>query len=409
MNDFHTQLQKYAELIIKIGLNVQKNDEITISIAIDQVEFAHLLIEQAYLAGARNVIMQWQDDQKRRLDLTYQSEKELAQIKPYREDLQLYIANNRVKRLSVLSSDPDVLIGIDPRKIAATQKLNSSGTQAVKTATENNLLSWTVVAAASPAWAKKVFPNENKQTGTMHLWQAIFAATRIDNADPVAAWQIQKQKLITKAAMLNQYQFDRLHYLAPGTDLTIGLPKHHVWEAAGATNEHGDEFIPNMPTEEVFTAPDANRIDGHIRATKPLSYAGTILTGISFTFKNGRVVKADADQGLSTLKHLLKTDAGASRLGEVALVPDLSPISQSGLTFFNTLFDENASNHLALGAAYPFSVAGGTEMNQLQLQVAGLNVSQIHVDFMVGSAKMAIDGITTNDEVVPIFRNGDWV
>lgn len=406
---FLQKLKEYAQLTIQMGLQVKKNDEVTINIAVDQVIFARLLVEAAYSAGAKRVIMQWQDPQIRQFDLNYQSTKQLEQMPTYQEDLQLYIANHRVKRLTVMSNSPDAMQNVNPQKIAAAQSINSNGLRAVRTATENNQLSWTIIAAASPAWAKKVFPNDSADDATQKLWQAIFKAVRIDLPDPIAAWQQQIQQLDSKASILNQAQFDRLHYVAPGTDLTIGLPKNHVWQAAGATNEDGDRFIPNMPTEEVFTAPDANRVDGYIRATKPLSYAGTILTDLSFTFKAGRIMKAEAATGNDVLQHLLKTDLGARRLGEVALVPDPSPISQSGITFFNTLFDENASNHLAIGAAYPFSVVGGTEMNQLQLQVAGLNVSQVHVDFMVGSDQMAIDGITQDGKTVPIFRHGDWV
>lgn len=405
---FLEQLKKYAELAIKIGLNVQKNDEVIITIAIDQATLAHSLVEQAYLAGARNVILQWQDEQKRRLDLTYQTETELKQVASFKNDLSHYIVDNRVKRLTVMSSDPQALADLDPRKISAAQSASSSGTRAVKMATENNWLSWTIIAAASPAWAQKVFPDENPGTSTHHLWQEIFKAVRIDQEDPLKAWQQQKEKLIAKAKLLNQYQFDQLHYVAPGTDLMIGLPKNHVWEAASSLNEKGEEFIPNMPTEEVFTAPDAKRVDGYVRATRPLSYAGTVISGMTFTFERGHVIKVEAEQGLPLLKQLLKTDSGASMLGEVALVPNPSPISQSGITFFNTLFDENAANHLALGAAYPFSIAGGSKMNQLQLQLAGLNVSQIHVDFMIGSENMLIDGHTPDGQVVPIFRSGDW-
>ncbi|KRM79996.1 aminopeptidase S [Lapidilactobacillus dextrinicus DSM 20335] len=405
---FLEQLKKYAELAIKIGLNVQKNDEVIITIAIDQATLAHLLVEQAYLAGARNVILQWQDEQKRRLDLTYQTETELKQVASFKNDLSHYIVDNRVKRLTVMSSDPQALADLDPRKISAAQSASSSGTRAVKMATENNWLSWTIIAAASPAWAQKVFPDENSETSTQHLWQEIFKAVRIDQEDPLKAWQQQKEKLIAKAKLLNQYQFDQLHYVAPDTDLTIGLPKNHIWEAASSLNKKGEEFIPNMPTEEVFTAPDAKRVNGYVRATRPLSYAGTVISGMAFTFERGHVIKVEAEQGLQLLKQLLKTDSGASMLGEVALVPNPSPISQSGITFFNTLFDENAANHLALGAAYPFSIAGGSKMNQLQLQLAGLNVSQIHVDFMIGSENMSIDGHTTDGQVVPIFRSGDW-
>ncbi len=207
---------------------------------------------------------------------------------------------------------------------------------------------------------------------------------------------------------MNAEQFDALHYTAPGTDLTIGLPSGHIWEGAGSFNSRGEEFMANMPTEEVFTAPDANRVDGYISSTKPLSYGGTILSGMQFTFKDGKVIDYSAEQGQETLASLLSIDEGAKHLGEVALVPNQSPISQSGLTFFNTLFDENASNHLALGAAYAFSVTGGTEMTEEELKQAGLNRSQTHVDFMVGSSHMNIDGIKKDGSRVPIFRNGEW-
>ena len=216
------------------------------------------------------------------------------------------------------------------------------------------------------------------------------------------------EKLAKKAEELNREQFSALHYTAPGTDIIIGLPKNHLWEGAGSYNARGEKFMANMPTEEVFTAPDSHRVDGYISSTKPLSYAGTIISGMKFTFKDGKVVDFSAEQGEDVLAKLLDTDEGARRLGEVALVPDPSPISQSGIIFFNTLFDENASNHLALGSAYAFSVKGGTEMSDEELAEAGLNRSQTHVDFMVGSDKMDIDGIREDGSTVPIFRNGDW-
>ncbi|WP_261806234.1 aminopeptidase [Lapidilactobacillus luobeiensis] len=403
------QLQTYAELAIKIGLNIQPDDLMTLSIDIEQAPFAHLLVAAAYRAGARNVIVQWQDPQLQRLALRYQSEDELSTVLPHQETLSEFIAVQRVKRLVVMSSDPDTFAGLPAAKIAAYQRRDSQGIQAVKSATQSNRLSWLIIGAASPAWAQKVFPEASPAEATAQLWQAIFKTMRLDTPDPVQAWEDHRARLSAKAKMLNDYQFDRLHYTAPGTDLTIGLPRDHRWEAAGANNEKGDFFIPNMPTEEVFTAPDAKRVDGTVSSTKPLSYAGTILSGLQFKFAKGKVVEAHAEQGQATLDHLLKTDSGARHLGEVALVPDQSPISQSGLTYFNTLFDENVSDHLALGAAYPFSVKDGTSMSKLALQKAGLNSSQIHVDFMVGSAAMAIDGITKDGQVVPLFRQGNWV
>ncbi|MGO2685726.1 MAG: aminopeptidase, partial [Enterococcus italicus] len=240
------------------------------------------------------------------------------------------------------------------------------------------------------------------------LWDQIFQTTRVYENNPVEAWKNHDELLRKKANELNAEQFDALHYTAPGTDLTIGLPSGHIWEGAGSFNSRGEEFMANMPTEEVFTAPDANRVDGYISSTKPLSYGGTILSGMQFTFKDGKVIDYSAEQGQETLASLLSIDEGAKHLGEVALVPNQSPISQSGLTFFNTLFDENASNHLALGAAYAFSVTGGTEMTEEELKQAGLNRSQTHVDFMVGSSHMNIDGIKKDGSRVPIFRNGEW-
>lgn len=405
---FQNKLAAYANLAIKLGLQIQSGDWLHLTINLDQANLAHLLVEAAYQAGARKVMVQWQDDQLQRLDLTYQSAADLQTSLPYQEEQLQFIATNHVKRLVVVSTDPAALQGIPTEKIAAYQQRQSKGLAAVRNATQNNQLSWLIIAAASPAWAQKVFPQLTAEAATEELWQAIFKANRVDQPDPIAAWQQHRDDLSARAARLNQYQFDALHYQAPGTDLTIGLPKNHIWEAAGATNTQGECFIPNMPTEEVFTAPDWLRVDGTVSSTKPLSYAGTVLSGLQLTFKNGQVIAATAKQGQATLEQLLATDEGARHLGEVALVPDQSPISQSGLIFYNTLFDENASDHLALGAAYPFSVKNGTKLNKLQLQKAGLNVSQVHVDFMVGSAEMNIDGLTKTGEVVPLFRKGNW-
>ena len=225
--------------------------------------------------------------------------------------------------------------------------------------------------------------------------------------DPVKEWERHAEKLHEKAAWLNEEQFKELHYTSPVTDLTIGLPENHYWAGGSKENSLGIKFMANMPTEEVFTAPDNRRINGYVTATKPLSYAGNILEGMRFSFKDGKVVEATAEKGQDVLDELLK-NAGADSLGEVSLVPDESPISQSGIIFYNTLYDENASDHLALGAAYPFNVQGGREMSNEELLEHGVNVSKTHVDFMVGSSEMNIDGIKEDGTVVPVFRNGNW-
>ena len=279
----------------------------------------------------------------------------------------------------------------------------------LRQATQSNKVSWLVVAAAGADWAKKVFPEvEAGEKQVDALWDAIFKATRMYEADPVATWHAHDALLTSKADELNAEQFDSLHYTAPGTDLVIGLPENHNWEGAGSINARGERFIANMPTEEVFTAPDNRRIDGVVTSTKPLSYSGNTIENMTFTFKDGKVIDVKAEQGEEVLRKLLETDEGAKSLGEVALVPDSSPISQSGITFYNTLFDENASNHLALGSAYAFSLQGGTEMSEEELKAAGLNRSQTHVDFMIGSKEMNVDGIKKDGSIVPIFRNGEW-
>ncbi len=350
--NFKENLEKYAKLLVANGINVQPGHTLALSIDVEQRELAHLIVKEAYALGAHEVIVQWTDD-----------------------------VINREKFLHApmerLDNVPEV--------------------------------SWTVAAAAGLEWAKKVFPNAASDEEAVDLlWDQIFKTCRVYEEDPVKAWEEHAAILKSKADMLNKEQFSALHYTAPGTDLTLGLPKNHVWESAGAINAQGEGFLPNMPTEEVFTAPDFRRADGYVTSTKPLSYNGNIIEGIKVTFKDGQIVDITAEKGDQVMKDLVFENAGARALGECALVPDPSPISQSGITFFNTLFDENASNHLAIGAAYATSVVGGAEMSEEELEAAGLNRSDVHVDFMIGSNQMDIDGIREDGTRVPLFRNGDW-
>ena len=367
-----------------------------------------MIVEEAYGAGASEVMIEWKDTFSEREFLKHASEERLEDVPEYIVKKGNYIAGKKAARISVMSADPGAYSGIDQKRIAKNQAAMGKALRQVRKATQNNDLSWTVVSAADQAWAEKVFPEKKGQAAIDALWEEIFKTTRIDKADPVKAWHEHDQKLHEKSDWLNEQQFSALHYVSPVTDITIGLPENHVWEGAGSFTPEGTEFMANMPTEEVFTAPDCRRIDGYVTSTKPLSYAGNILEDMKFTFKNGKVVEATAKKGQEVLEHLLETDAGAKSLGEVSLVPDPSPISQSGIIFFNTLFDENASDHLALGASYPFNVAGGTKMSDEELLDHGMNVSQTHVDFMVGSADMDIDGIKKDGTIVPVFRNGDW-
>ena len=408
LSNFNESLKKYAELAVDIGVAVKPGDTVYVQISVDQAQLAHLIVAAAYQRGAAEVQVQWFDDVLKRLDMAYMADERLFNIPAFVKGQFDYWVDHQAKRITVVSSDPDNLAGIDSNRIAKYQEAFAKAYKRLMEAISSMSISWTIIGAASPRWAQKVFPDAaTSEEATELLWEAIFKTTRIDQPDPEAAWKAHDQKLREKAAWLNNEQFDQLHYMAPGTDLVVGLPKNHIWEGAGAFNPRGEEFMANMPTEEVFTAPDFRRIDGTVASTKPLSYGGNILEDMHFTFKDGQIVEAHAKQGDDVLQNLLKTP-GARSLGEVSLVPDPSPISQSGLIFFNTLFDENASDHMALGQAYPFSVKDGVAMTNEQRAAAGLNQSPTHVDFMMGSAAMNIDGIKPDGTIIPIFRNGDW-
>ncbi|UUX33843.1 aminopeptidase [Fundicoccus culcitae] len=409
LENFDQLLTKYAQLLIQKGINVQKDDYVQINTDIEQAPLARLLIKEAYLAGAKKVIINWTDDQTTRLGYEYQDVETLTDIPQYRIDEANDMIKKLAKRISLRSSNPNALQGIDPSKISAANKANAEAMHDVRIATQANVVSWLVAAGAGEEWAKLVFPDlATTEEQVDALWDQIFKTTRVYEEDPVDAWDEHEDRLQEKATFLNKKQFKELHYTSPGTDIVIGLPKNHLWESAGSQNQQGEVFIANMPTEEVFTAPDFRRIDGVISSTKPLSYGGVLIKDMVFEFKDGQVVKASASEGEETLLNLLDSDDGSRSLGEVALVAHQSPISQSGIIFYNTLFDENASNHLALGSAYATSVLNGTKMSQDELKEVGLNRSTIHVDFMVGSGEMDIDGITYEGEVIPVFRNGEW-
>lgn len=407
--NFEENLKKYAELLVATGVNVSEGHTVYLSIDVDQAPLARHISQAAYDKGAKKVIINWADDELSRQAFNNQDLETLKEVPNYKIEEMNYLLEENASRISVRSSDPDAFAGIDSQKMAETQKSRAAAMRPMMDATQANKISWLVASASGEEWAKKVFPDlETTEEQVDALWDAIFNAVHLYEDDPIAYWEDKVELLQSKADELNQEKFTALHFKGEGTDLVVGLPEKHRWEGAGSTNARGEVFVANMPTEEVFSAPDANRVDGVVVSTKPLSYAGSIIEGMKFHFKDGKVTEVSAEKGEDILKQLLEQDEGASRLGEVALVPDESPISQSGLTFFNTLFDENASNHLALGSAYAFSLVGGTEMSRDELNAAGLNESNTHVDFMIGSDKMDIDGIKADGSTVPVFRNGTW-
>lgn len=406
---FDDYLEKYANLLIKKGVNIQKGHTLLISIAVEHHKLARLLTKKAYEAGAAEVLVDYNDDQITREKLLKADEDRLLQVPDYVVEQSHYLLDQKASRLVIRSANPNVFADIDSDRLAGATRATAIALEKQRTATQANKVSWNLAAAASPEWAAMVFPKLTTEEDQVDaLWDAIFKMNRIYETDPVKAWDQHQERLEKKAKLLNDYQFDSLHYRAPGTDLKLGMPEQHIWEAAGSTNAQGEVFIANMPTEEVFTAPDYRRADGYVSSTKPLSYAGVVIEDMTFTFKDGQIVDVTAKKGEDTIKRLISENEGARSLGEVALVPHKTPISLSGLTFFNTLFDENASNHLAIGAAYAFSIKGGTEMTNDELKAAGLNRSTAHVDFMIGSEQMDIDGITKDGEVIPIFRGGEW-
>ena len=310
--------------------------------------------------------------------------------------------------LSVYANDPDQLKDEDPGLITAVQQATARAARPFRERISRNATNWSVVAAAAPAWARRVFPDVDQDRALERLWDTIARLCRLDAPDPVAAWRSHLESLTMRKDRLNQSRYKALRYRGPGIDLTIGLPEGHVWVSGQSTSPRGIAFAPNIPTEEVFTLPHKDRVDGVVSSSRPLSYGGTLIDDFRIEFIEGRAVRATAAKGEAVLRELIGTDGGAARLGEVALVPHGSPISQSGLLFYNTLFDENAASHVALGSAYTFTLAGGAALSDHDFERAGGNRRAVHVDFMIGSGGLDIDGVRHDGATEPLMRAGEW-
>jgi aminopeptidase len=408
MTNLHTQIEKYADLAVQVGVNIQKNQTLVINASIESAPFVRLVTKKAYEAGARYVNVMWSDDEVTRLRYDFAPGDSFLDAPIWRAKEMEDLAEKGAALMSIVSSSPDVLKGVDPERIANNQKTAGKAMSKFRQFIQSDKISWTVIAVPSERWAKMVFPEAEEGTHVEKLWNAIISSVRADQENPVQAWKDHNSSLHKRVDYLNNKNYKKLHYTAPGTDLTIELPKGHLWVGAGSTNENGDVFMANMPTEEVFTVPLKTGVNGTVSSTKPLSYGGNIIDKFTLTFKDGRIVDVIAEEGEELLKNLVDSDEGAHYLGEIALVPFQSPISQSNILFYNTLFDENASNHLAIGNAYAFCIEGGKKMSQEELDNNGLNSSIIHEDFMIGSDKMDIDGITESGDKEAVFRSGDW-
>lgn len=408
MTTFQQNLNHYAQLAVEVGVNLQPNQILFITASTDAVEFVRIITEKAYDLGARQVIVDFNDDVLSRLRFEKAPADSFSDFPEWKVMEREKLAEQGAAFMSIVSQSPDLLNGIEPTRIADAQKASGQALDQFRQAMQADKFSWTVIAAPSPAWAAKVFPTLPKDEQVSALWNAIFKAVRADVNHPIDAWKKHDETLHNKVDYLNNKRYQKLHYRAPGTDLTVDLPKGHLWCGAGSTNEQGHSFMANMPTEEVFTVPHKTGVNGYVSSTKPLSYGGNIIDQFKLTFKDGRVTEISAEQGEEVLEQLIQTDDGAKHLGEVALVPHGSPISQSNILFFNTLFDENASHHFALGSAYAFCLEGGKTMSREDLEANGLNQSITHVDFMVGSEQMDVDGILADGTIEPIFHNGNW-
>ena len=407
-------LQKYAEAIVKVGLNIRAGQRLIITLAATRGvphQFAPLVREvakAAYAVGAKYVDVIWGDEEMLRLRAQYAPNDSFGEYSTWQIDAIMKMIENGDALLSIAGANPDLLGGLDPEVVGMIQKTHLQNFDRVIQKVTTNAINWCVVAAAGEAWAKKVFPNYSANVAQKKLWKAIFETSRIDQPDPVAAWQTHIVNLQKRAKYLQAKQYTALHYSAPGTDFTLGLPNGHLWISAQSMAQNGVAFTANMPTEEVFTLPDRNRADGVVTSTFPLSDGGTLIEDFQVTFENGRIVKVNAKKGEVALQKLVDTDEGSHRLGEVALVPASSPIAQRGHLFYNTLFDENASCHIAIGRGYRFTLTGGEELTDDEFISAGGNVSLNHVDFMIGSPKMDIDGIKQDGSHEPVMRQGEW-
>ncbi|WP_240376414.1 aminopeptidase [Bacillus piscicola] len=408
MSSFQQKLENYATLALKKGVNIQKGQTLFISAPLTAASFIRVLAKIAYTAGAKQVYVDWVDEELTRIKYDYAPVDAFQEFPSWQAAAREELAEKGAAFLTVKSTDPDLLKGVDSDRIAAANKAAGAALGTFRSYIQSDKVSWLVIAAPSPGWARKVFPDEEQVQAEQKLWEAIFQAVRANVDDPIAAWEEHDNKLQEKAAFLTNKNYKYLHYQAPGTDLTIELPQNHIWVGGGGPNKDGVHFIANMPTEEVFTVPHKAGVNGYVKNTKPLNYGGNIIDQFTIHFQNGKITNITAEEGEDTLKKLVEMDEGSAYLGEVALVPHSSPISQSEILFYNTLFDENASSHLAIGSAYAFCVRGGTEMNEKAKEAHGINTSITHVDFMIGSQDMNIDGISHADETEPLMRNGEW-
>lgn len=403
-----SRLETMAEVALAVGLDLSPGQELIVKVSVEALPFARKVAERAYAKGARQVTVMMSDDDIDRARFEHGTEAAFDAAPAWMFEAMAAAYHDGAARLVIESDDPHKFAGLDPAKVARSARAMSKAGKPAMEPIVKSLTNWCIIAWPGEGWAKTVFPDLDAADAQARLFDAIFAASRLDVPDPVAEWKAHCAALSERCDWLNAQRFDALRYRGPGTDLTLGLARDHVWRGGGETTVDGTFFVPNIPTEEVFTCPDAARVEGTLAATMPLAYRGEVIEGIRVRFEGGRIVEMSAEKGEDAFRSLIETDEGAARLGEVALVPVSSPIAKTGTLFYNTLFDENAACHVAQGQCYSINIEGGETMTDEEIAARGGNQSIVHEDWMVGSAELDIDGVATDGSVVPLMRRGEW-
>ncbi len=402
------KLDRLAEVAIKVGLQLQPGQDLVMTAPMSALPLVRKITEHAYKAGAGVVQPIFSDEEITLNRYRYAQDASFDKAPGWLFEGMAKAFEGNAARLAISGDNPMMLAAQDPAKVARANRATSMAYRPALEKITGFDINWNIVSYPNPAWAKLVFPDDAEEVAIGKLAEAIFAASRVDREDPIAEWKAHNARLKERWTWLNGHQFASLHYSGPGTDLTIGLADEHRWKGGASEAKNGITCNPNIPTEEVFTTPHSQRVSGHVRSTKPLSHNGTLIADIEVKFEGGRIVEAKASKGEAVLQKVLDTDEGSRRLGEVALVPHSSPISKSGVLFYNTLFDENAASHIALGQCYADCFINGTKMSPDEIAARGGNKSLIHIDWMIGSDKIDIDGLKQDGSIVPVMRKGEW-
>ena len=406
---FDARLDRLAAVAVHVGLGLAPGQEVLLTAPLDAVPLVRRITEHAYKAGASLVTTFLSDEAATLARFAHAPDAAFDYAPAWLFDAMATAYRGGAARLAIAGDNPALLAEQDPDRVARANRARSVAYQPALELITNFAINWSIVSYATPSWARAMFPGEPEDAAVARLWDAIFAASRVDAPDPVAAWATHNAALHARTAHLNGKRYDALHFRGPGTDLRVGLSDGHIWLGGAEPAKNGVVCNPNIPSEEVFTTPHRARVEGHVRSTKPLSYQGTLIQDIAVRFEAGRIVDATASSGADVLDKVLGTDEGARRLGEVALVPHSSPISRSGLLFLNTLYDENAASHIALGQAYRTCLEGGTTATEAELEGRGANSSLIHIDWMIGSGSIDVDGVLPGGTTEPVMRAGEWV